>query len=443
MSEQLLATDLQCAAAPGSDGSTVRHHGSTKPAGGGVNAWIIYATILLTAIIFAIGQFKVPPTMTAAMADLGIGLTQGGLLMSIVAITAIVLALFGGMLTVRFRPKTLAISAICCALAGNLVGYAAPSFELLLFSRLLEGLGYGLQTAIMPTIIAEIFPENKRSIPMALYSMWVSIGMLFIFNFSNVLSVSWGWRSCWLFCAALFLVALVLFAFVVKEPQDSALGADGTTWQEQKRAIGIEAKNPSIWCLTLVFTIFGLGCSAFSTFAPTFCVQALGMDPAAANTDTGFLTFGMIAGALMMTGILAVYRRSRSVLLIVATVITGVFFALSFLLNAPWQVIPFCLVNGVVLQTIPPIVFAVCPSAAMQPRTVGMALGIATAGDHLGAFVGTVALGAIVESAGNDWLAAVPAMAVFAVVGVLGAIGFHYFMKKRAAQAFTAEPAEA
>ena len=145
----------------------------------------------------------------------------------------------------------------------------------------------------------------------------------------------------------------------------------------------------------------------------------------------------------MMTGILAVYRRSRSVLLIVATVITGVFFALSFLLNAPWQVIPFCLVNGVVLQTIPPIVFAVCPSAAMQPRTVGMALGIATAGDHLGAFVGTVALGAIVESAGNDWLAAVPAMAVFAVVGVLGAIGFHYFMKKRAAQAFTAEPAEA
>ena len=167
--------------------------------------------------------------MTAAMADLGIGLTQGGLLMSIVAITAIVLALFGGMLTVRFRPKTLAIAAICCALAGNLVGYAAPSFELLLFSRLLEGLGYGLQTAIMPTIIAEIFPENKRSIPMALYSMWVSIGMLFIFNFSNVLSVSWGWRSCWLFCAALFLVALVLFAFVVKEPQDSALGADGTT----------------------------------------------------------------------------------------------------------------------------------------------------------------------------------------------------------------------
>ena len=141
MSEQLLATDSQCAAAPGSDGSTVRHHGSTKPAGGGVNAWIIYATILLTAIIFAIGQFKVPPTMTAAMADLGIGLTQGGLLMSIVAITAIVLALFGGMLTVRFRPKTLAISAICCALAGNLVGYAAPSFELLLFSRLLEGLG--------------------------------------------------------------------------------------------------------------------------------------------------------------------------------------------------------------------------------------------------------------------------------------------------------------
>lgn len=404
-----------------------------KRLGGGVlNAWVIFGTILLTAIVFAIGQFKVPPTMTAAMADLGIGLTQGGLLMSIVAITAIILALFGGVLTVRFRPKTLALVAICCALAGNLVGWVAPSFELLLFSRLLEGLGYGLQTAVMPTIIAEIFPESKRSIPMALYSMWVSIGMLFIFNFSNVLSVSWGWRSCWLFCAGLFVVVLILFAAIVKEPADSALGEGGSTWQDQKRAIAIEAKNPSIWCLTLVFAIFGLGCSAFSTFAPTFCVQALGMDPAAANTDTGFLTFGMIAGALLMTGVLAVYKRSRSMLLLIVTIITGIFFSISFLLNAPWQVIPFCLINGVVLQTIPPVVFAVCPSAASQPKTIGMALGIATAGDHLGAFVGTVALGAIVEAAGNNWLAAVPAMAVFAAIGVIGAIGFHYFMKKRA-----------
>ena len=394
-------------------------------------AWGIFGAILLTAIIFAIGQFKVPPTMTAAMADLGIGLTQGGLLMSIVAITAIVLALFGGVLTVRFRPKTLALVAICCALVGNLVGYVAPSFELMLFSRLLEGLGYGLQTAVIPTIIAEIFPENKRSVPMALYSMWVSIGMLFIFNFSNVLTVTWGWRSCWLFCAGLFALALLLFAVVVREPENSSIGASGGSWQEQKRAIAIEAKNPSVWCLTLVFAIFGLGCSAFSTFAPTFCVQALGMDPAAANTDTGFLTFGMIAGALLMTGVLAVYKRSRSLLLLIVTIVTGVFFSVSFLLNAPWQVIPFCLVNGVVLQTIPPVVFAVCPSAASQPKTVGMALGIATAGDHLGAFIGTVALGAIVEAAGNNWLAAVPAMAAFAVIGVIGAVGFRYFMKKK------------
>lgn len=406
------------------------------------NPNLVFAVILLTAICFAAGQFKVPPTLPAAMGDLGIGLAQGGLLMSIVAITAIVLALFGGLLTVRFKPKTLAVVAIICALVGNFVGYVAPNFELLLVSRLLEGLGYGMQTAVLPTIISEIYPEGKQRVPMALYSIWVSIGMLFIFNFSNVLIVEWGWRSCWLFCGFMFIVILALFCIVVKEPEDSAL-AQSSSWAEEKKAMGIEFRNSATWCLTLVFTIFGFGCAAFTTFAPTFVIQTIGMDPIAANTDTGFLSFGMLAGGFIMTAILGIYKGSRPNLLIAVTVLTGVFFVLAFTLSEAGQVLPFCLVFGVVLQTIPPIVFAVAPETASMPKTVGMALGIATCGDHLGSFIGTVALGSIVEAAGNNWAVAIPTMGVFSLIGICGAIGYRFAMKKRHAQPGTEEPAEA
>ncbi len=396
------------------------------------NPNLVFAVVLLTAICFAAGQFKVPPTLPQAMGDLGIGLAQGGLLMSIVAITAIVLALFGGLLTVRFRPKTLAIVAICCALVGNFVGYLAPTFEMLLVSRLLEGLGYGMQTAVLPTIIAEIYPEGKQRVPMALYSVWVSIGMLFIFNFSNVLIVQWGWRSCWLFCGIVFIFILALFCLVVKEPESSVL-AQGSSWAEQKKDLGIEARNGATWCLTLVFTIFGFGCAAFTTFAPTFCIQTIGMDALAANTDTGFLSFGMLAGGFIMTAVLGIYKGSRPNLLLTVTILTGVFFVFAFMLNSEGQVLPFCLVFGVVLQTIPPITFAVAPETAATPKTVGVALGIATCGDHLGSFIGTVALGSVVEAAGNDWAVAVPTMAVFSLVGIAGAIGYRHAMKKRVA----------
>ncbi len=401
----------------------------------GRNPWLVYVFILLTAITFAIGQFKVPPVMTLAMEDLGIGLTQGGLLMSIVAITAIVLALFGGLLTVRYKPKTLGIVALFCAILGNIVGLVAPTFEVLLVARLFEGLGYGMQTTVMPTLISEVFPANRRSVPMALYSIWVSIGMLFIYNYANVLTENgflWveGWRSCWLFCTVLFIVIAILFILIVKAPKESAFGSEGSTWAEQRRAMATEAKNSSVWFLTLVFAVFGLGCSGYTTFAPTFCQQVLGMDLATANSDTSFLTVGMLAGGFIMTAVVGAYKRERSVLLLICTVITGIFFAVSFMLTDASQVIPFCIIFGIVLQMIPPVTFAVAPQAAMMPQTVGMAIGIATAGDHLGSFIGTVSIGAIVEAAGNDWFAAVPAMAAYALLGLIGAVGFVIAMKK-------------
>lgn len=396
------------------------------------NPHLVYAVVLLTAISFAVGQFKVPPTLHAVMGDMGIGLTQGGLLMSIVAITAILLALFGGMLTVRFRPKTLALVAVGCALAGNLIGYLATNFEILLLSRLLEGLGYGMQTAVIPTIIAELYPAGKRRVPMALYSVWVSLGMLFIFNFSSTLIVNWGWRSCWLFCGFMFAAIFVLFALVVKTPESSELDRN-SSWAEEKKAIGIEVRNGATWCLTLVFSIFGFGCAAFTTFAPTFCIQSIGMDPIAANTDTGFLSFGMLAGGFLMAALLGIYKGSRPNLLLAATILTGVFFVLAFTLSQEGQVLPFCLVFGVVLQTIPPITFAIAPETAVSPKTVGVALGIATSGDHLGSLIGTVVLGGIVEMAGNNWACAIPTMGVFALIGILGALGYRRQMKKRQA----------
>ncbi|HHY59664.1 MAG TPA: MFS transporter [Clostridia bacterium] len=395
------------------------------------NPWTVASFVILTGITFAIGQFKVPPTMKVIMQDIGIGLTLAGLLMSIVAITAIVCALFGGVLTVKFRPKKLGLAALSFTLLGNIIGFFSPSIGFLLFSRLLEGVGYGLITVIAPTILAEWFPEGKRGVPMALWTMWVPCGMLIIFNLSNIIMGSFGWRGVWVFTTTLFAVILALFYIFVDDPQDADLGKASTNLKKEWQAILSEIKSREVWMLTLVFTIFGLGCAAYSTFAPTFCVEHLGMELTVANTKTSLMTFGMVAGVFLMTAVLA---RARNLyrLLVQVTVITGIFFAIAFSLNAEWQVVPFVLAMGVVLQMIPPVVFAVAPSAARSPATLGVALGIATAGDHLGAFIGTVALGAVVESFGGNWLAAVPTMTLFALIGIFGAVNFQHLMKKRA-----------
>ncbi|MEG0758532.1 MAG: MFS transporter [Raoultibacter sp.] len=394
-------------------------------------SWLSMVFVLLTGIVFAIGQFKVPPAMTAILDDMNVGLTMGGLFMSIVAITAIFSALFGGFLTVRFSIKKLGIWAICCGIIGNILGYFAPDPAILLVSRLIEGIGYGLITTVAPTIIATLFPAEKRKIPMALWTIWVPVGMMIVFNISNGMTQIWGWRSVWLLCVGLFIVVLVLFILMVQIPEQQQAISNDRVLLSDKEATLSEVRNSSVWFLTLVFSIFGLGCSAFSTFAPTFCVQHLGMDAGVANAETSLMTIGMIAGAFIMMGILAAYKGKLRNMLVIVTTITGVFFSLSFCPTDANQVVPFVLINGVVLQMIPPVVFAVAPDAARSPKTVGLALGIATAGDHLGAFFGTVVLGFIVEAAGNNWSAAVPAMVIFALIGIFGAVMFSVSMRAR------------
>lgn len=117
------------------------------------------------------------------------------------------------------------------------------------------------------------------------------------------------------------------------------------------------------WCLAIGFLAFAIAHGSLQAFYPTHLQGGLGMEMTMANTKTGLMTFGMIAGAFLMTAILS---RAKNLyrLLVQVTVITGISFSMAFSLNAEWQVVPFALLMGIVLQMIPPVVFAVGPNAA-------------------------------------------------------------------------------
>lgn len=399
-------------------------------------AWFMFGVVFLTAITFACGQFKVPPTMVSIIQDMGINVAQAGSLMSIVGIVAIPFSLFAGMLTVRFAPKTVALAAMTLCLLGNIVGYFSTSFSVLLVSRVIEGLGYGAQTAVLPTIVTQLFPEEKRGVPVAIYSAWTGLGMMFMFRVvANPVTATFGWSGNWVFCAILFVVMMAAMFFFV-HPQ--ALSDDevksNETFSDNVKGIVTELKNGQVWAMTVAFTMFGLGCTAYMSFAPTYCVQALGMSEAAANVDTALMSWGMIAGALLLSVVYSKVNRGIPAILVAASVLITVCYAVCFNLTAEWQVAPFCFIFGLLLAVIPPSVFALTPTVAKSPRTVGVALGIATAGDLLGGGFSSIIIGAIVDSTGS-WGAAAPLMIVIGVLGVASAFVFWRNARKRNALA--------
>lgn len=55
--------------------------------------------------------------------------------------------------------------AIAIAFFGAIVGLIAPSFELLMFSRVIEGVGVGMISVVAPSAIAMWFPPEKEVCP--------------------------------------------------------------------------------------------------------------------------------------------------------------------------------------------------------------------------------------------------------------------------------------
>ncbi|WP_067030286.1 sugar porter family MFS transporter [Allomuricauda sp. CP2A] len=124
------------------------------------------------------------------------------------------------------RKKALIITALLFALSA--VGcLLAPSFTLLVITRIIGGVGVGAASMLSPLYISEISPAEKRGSLVSLYQLGIVLGIIIVY-FCNYLvaqsgdetwNIEYGWRymlGSEAIPAILFLVALF---FVPESPR--------------------------------------------------------------------------------------------------------------------------------------------------------------------------------------------------------------------------------
>lgn len=106
---------------------------------------------------------------------------------------------------------------------GSLIGVAAGTVAMLLFSRVVEGVGMGLIAVVAPAAIAGWFPRERQGTPMG---VWGHLG-----SGRHVADVrAWplagcvgGWQSVWWFGAIFAVAAFVLYLLLMREPQQGGI----------------------------------------------------------------------------------------------------------------------------------------------------------------------------------------------------------------------------
>lgn len=241
-------------------------------------AWAVLAVTYLASICAPLCQFKIPPLASWLFPAFhgALDAVSFGTLMSAISVIGVVLAFPAAFIARKVGLKNVILLSVACLGIGSAIGGISANLELLMVSRLLEGVGIGLIGVAAPSCVTIWFPRKMRGIALGIWTTWVPVGSVLAFNVVPALAIAGGWQLPFFAIAGVCVVAFVAFALVFTMPQGASadMGVEGSFKDSFKYL-----KNRHIWILGAVFFLFSFATiGIMNTYYNTFLETQLGID---------------------------------------------------------------------------------------------------------------------------------------------------------------------
>lgn len=139
------------------------------------SAWL---AVLAAGIAAAMHIWKLPAALVGIQADLGTTLIQAGLLLGIIQLASVVGGLATAVCGELVGLRRLLLTGLALLSVASVLGALAPTTELLMASRTVEGVGFLLAVVVAPALIRKVTPPKQLNVALASWGAFQGVATL-------------------------------------------------------------------------------------------------------------------------------------------------------------------------------------------------------------------------------------------------------------------------
>ncbi len=182
------------------------------------NKWVVALTVILPTFLEVMDTSVVNVSLPHIQGSLSAGVDEvTWVLTSYLVANAIIIPITGWLASIFGRKRYL-IFSIALFTASSLLCGAAPSLEILVLARILQGLGGGGLQPLSQAILLEAFPVAEHGMAMAVFGMGVVFAPILGPVVGGWITDNWSWRWVFYINLPVGVLAVFLAGLLIHDP---------------------------------------------------------------------------------------------------------------------------------------------------------------------------------------------------------------------------------
>lgn len=183
-----------------------------------MNKWLIALSIILPTLIEVIDTSVVNVSLSHIGGSLSAGLDEVTWTITAYLVSnAIIIPITGWLSRVFGRKRYLTFSVGLFTLSSFLCG-SSTTLGMLVFFRILQGIGGGALQPISQAILLETFPASQHGMAMALFGIGVMFGPIVGPILGGWITDNWSWHWIFFINIPIGIISIIMIAFFIQDP---------------------------------------------------------------------------------------------------------------------------------------------------------------------------------------------------------------------------------